>query len=131
MYAIFEDGSRQYRVSEGDVVRLDERSVELNDELELGRVLLLQTEGGVQIGRPVIDGARVIARVVDFPSIKVQIQKFRRRKNYVRLRGHRQPYVAVEILHILAPGQQRPTRQEQEAAAAGAQEQAAGQEAHG
>ena len=55
-----------------------------------------------------LDGLRVLAEVVDHPSIKLQIQHFRRRKNYRRLRGHRQWYTAVRIRNILLPGQEPP-----------------------
>ena len=108
MYAVFEDGSRQYRVSEGDVVRLDWRDVEIGSRLELGRVLLFQGGETTQIGRPVVEGARILAEVVDHPTVKTYIQKFRRRKTYRRFRGHRQPFTAVQIRSILLPGQETP-----------------------
>src|ERR1700737_2639309 len=109
MYAVFEDGSRQYRVSEGDVVRVDYRDAEIGARLEFNRVLLFQGGDGLQIGRPLVEGARIVADVVDHPSIKLYIQHFRRRKNYRRLRGHRQPYTSVRVKHILLPGQEPPT----------------------
>jgi large subunit ribosomal protein L21 len=108
MYAVFEDGSRQYRVSEGDVVEVDYREVEPGSRLEFGRVLLYQGTDATHIGRPVLDGARVVAEVVDHPTTKLYIQHFRRRKNYRRLRGHRQPYTAVQIRSILLSGQEPP-----------------------
>lgn len=111
MYAIIEDGSRQYMVSEGDVVRLDYREAEIGASMEFGRVLVYQNEGDTRIGQPLIEGARVVGEVVDHPSTKLYIQHFRRRKNYRRLRGHRQPYTAVEIRHILLPGAQAPAPQ--------------------
>ena len=108
MYAIFEDGSRQYRVSEGEVVQVDYRDAEIGTRLEFGRVLLYQGGEGLQIGQPIIEGARVLAEVVDSPSTKVYVQHFRRRKNYRRLRGHRQPYTEVQIRNILLAGQEPP-----------------------
>ena len=114
MYAVFEDGSRQYLVSEGDVVRVDYRdAAEIGDELEFNRVLLYQNEADTRIGQPVIEGVRIIGEVLDHPSIKVYIQKFRRRKNSKRLRGHRQYYTKVLIDSILLPGQERRTEQEE------------------
>jgi large subunit ribosomal protein L21 len=107
MYAVFEDGSRQYRVSEGDVVRLDYRDAAVGTRLELNRVLLYQGDE-TRIGQPTIEGARVLAEVVDHPSTKLYIQHFRRRKNYRRLRGHRQPYTSVQVRYILLPGQEPP-----------------------
>jgi large subunit ribosomal protein L21 len=117
MYAVFEDGSRQYLVEEGDVVRVDYRDAEIGDELEFTRVLLYQNEADTRIGRPVVEGVRVLGEVLDHPSTKVVIQKFRRRKNSKRLRGHRQYYTKVLIDAILLPGQERPAREEEESSA--------------
>src|SRR5437868_15375771 len=104
MYAVFEDRSRQYRVSEGDVVQVDFREQEPGSRLEFGRVLLYQGADGLQIGQPTLAGARILGEVVDHPSTKTYVQHFRRRKNYRRLRGHRQHYTAVQIRSILLPG---------------------------
>jgi large subunit ribosomal protein L21 len=108
MYAIFEDGSRQYRVSEGDVVQVDFRDAEVGKRIVFDRVLLYQGDEGLQIGQPLVEGYRVVGDVVDHPSTKLYIQHFRRRKNYRRLRGHRQPYLAVQIRSILAAGAELP-----------------------
>lgn len=111
MYAVFEDGSRQYRVSEGQTVRVDYRGGDDGEGLDEGasvefpRVLLYCNGDDRRIGQPAVEGMRIVGEVVDHPSVKVMIQKFRRRKNYRRLRGHRQWYTAVRIKHILLPGQ--------------------------
>lgn len=126
MYAVFVDGSRQYRVSEGDVVRVDYRDAEVGGPIEFNRVLLYQNDGDTQIGQPVVQGARVLGEVVNHPSTKLYIQHFRRRKNYRRLRGHRQWYTAVRIRHILLaemqppapPPESAPAPQQQESAPA-------------
>ncbi len=111
MYAVFEDGSHQYRVSEGDVVRVDYREAEPGARLEFGRVLLYQNGDDTRVGRPAVEGMRVVAEVVEHPSVKLYVQHFRRRKNYRRLRGHRQHYTAVKVRHILLPGQDAPPEQ--------------------
>jgi large subunit ribosomal protein L21 len=108
MYAIFEDGSRQYRVSVGDTVRLDHREAEVGSSLELGNVLLVAGGPEPLVGQPLVAGARVVAEVTGHPSTKTMVQHFRRRKNYRRLRGHRQPYLEVRIKHILGPGEKAP-----------------------
>lgn len=113
MYAVFEDGSRQYRVSEGDVVRVDYREAEIGSRVEFDRVLLYAGGEDVKIGQPIIEGARVLGEVVEHPSIKLYIQHFRRRKNYRRLTGHRQPYLAVKINHILLPGMDAPAEKKE------------------
>ncbi len=108
MYAVFEDGSRQYKVSEGEVVKVDFRELEPGNGVEFNRVLLFHNGDDTRIGQPVVEGMRVVGEVVDHPSTKVYIQHFRRRKTYRRLKGHRQWYTAVRVKHILLPGQQPP-----------------------
>lgn len=119
MYAIFEDGSRQYRVSEGDVVQVDFREAEVGAHLEFNRVLLFQGGADTRIGQPLLEGARVVGEVVDHPSTKLYIQHFRRRKNYRRVKGHRQHYTAVRIQSILLAGME-PSEPKTEAVPAGA-----------
>lgn len=102
MYAVFEDGSRQYRVNEGDVVNVDFRDVQLGASIEFDRVLLVQRDSGTAIGQPTLAGARIVAEVVGMPTTKVYVQHFKRRKNQRRFRGHRQPYTAVKIKQIVA-----------------------------
>lgn len=102
MYAVFVDGSRQYRVAEGDIVRIDYRDVEVGSTVELGRVLLTADGNNVKIGAPTVEGAKVVAEVVAHSSVKQYVQHFRRRKNYKRLVGHRQPYLQVKVKTIQA-----------------------------
>ena len=102
MYAVFEDGSRQYRVQEGDIVRLDYREAKVGDNVEFAQVLLCQAETGAKIGQPLVAGAKIMGQIVDFPTTKIQVQHFRRRKNYRRLRGHTQFYTAVKIQKIVS-----------------------------
>jgi large subunit ribosomal protein L21 len=101
MYVIFEDGSHQYRVQEGDVVNVDYRDIAVGGNIEFNRVLLLQRETDVNIGQPVVNGARVVGEVVDLPSTKTYTQHFRRRKNSRRFKGHRQPFLAIKIRQIV------------------------------
>jgi large subunit ribosomal protein L21 len=97
MYAVFEDGSRQYRVTQGAEVVVDYREVEAGKEITFDRVLLVVDAETVKIGQPTIAGAKIVGEVVDHPSTKTRIQKFRRRKNYRRLTGHRQPFTCVRV----------------------------------
>jgi large subunit ribosomal protein L21 len=114
MYAVFEDGSRQYIVEEGAVVRVDFRDLEIGDTLEFGRVLLYKNDEELQVGQPLVVGARVIGEVIDQPTQKFYIQHFRRRKNYRRFKGHRQPFTDVEVLFILKQGEEPEYEDEQE-----------------
>jgi large subunit ribosomal protein L21 len=108
MYAIFEDGSRQYRVEPGSIVTIDYRDVEPGTTLELGKVLLYQNGADTLIGRPLVEGARVIGEVKEHVSKKTMTQKFRRRKASKRLKGHTQPHLRVQIQHILRAGEAVP-----------------------
>ena len=101
MYAIFEDGSHQFRVSEGERVVVDRRDGERGSEVVFSKVLLIAGEGEPQIGAPVLEGARVTAKIIEqFRDKKIIIQKFRRRKNMRRRNGHRQPHTAVMITGV-------------------------------
>jgi large subunit ribosomal protein L21 len=102
MYAIIEDGSHQYRVREGDRIRVDRRDGKAGSELVFTKVLLIAGgDGGATIGAPWIEGARVVGKIVNqFKTKKIIIQKFRRRKNVRRRNGHRQPYTVVQITSL-------------------------------
>jgi len=101
MYAIFEDGARQYRAEVDGTIIIDHRECQIGDTLELTKVLLLENNGTTKIGQPLVAGAKIIAEVVDFPTVKTMTQKFRRRKASKRLRGHTQPHVRVKIKQIV------------------------------
>src|ERR1700704_3259865 len=100
MYAVFTDGSRQYRVSEGDVVKVDFRELEPGAVVEFPNVLLVANGDDVQIGQPQLDGVKVAGEVVDQTSLKLRIGHFRRRKNYRRVKGHRQWHTLVKVTAI-------------------------------
>lgn len=106
MFAIFEDGSHQYRVQPGDKLRVDYRdAAQAGDALNFDRVLAAGSDSTGQIGRPVIAGASVTAEVIDTAyDRKLEVGKFRRRKGYIRHNGHTQKYTAVKITAINVPG---------------------------
>ena len=101
MYAIIEDGSRQYRAEVDGTFNIDYRDVKVGDTLELSKVLLIAGEGGPKIGLPHVAGAKVVTEVVALPRGKTQAQSFRRRKASKRLRGHTQPHVKVKVKQIV------------------------------
>lgn len=109
MFAIFEDGSRQYKVRQGDVLAVDLRSeVKDGETLTFDKILLANGGGESILGRPVIDGATVTAEIVvaEYKGIKLEIQKFKRRNASKRHTGHRQKYTRVKITGISVPGLQ-------------------------
>ena len=101
MYAIIEDGGRQFRVEEGQVLEIDYRDVPSGEEVKFGRVLAGRSEDGVKIGTPQVEGASVTAKVLGTSQgKKLVVQKLRRRKTYRRKTGHRQLYTQVKISKI-------------------------------
>jgi len=111
MFAIFEDGSHQYRVSTGDRLEVDFRDgAKVGDALQFDRVLAAGTEATGQIGRPLIAGASIQAEVVNdtVKAPKLEVGKFRRRKGYIRHNGHTQKYTQVRITAINVPGIEAP-----------------------
>ncbi len=103
MYAIFENGSHQFRVQEGDRITIDRRDGEAGTEIVFDKVLLVAGTDGASIGTPLVSGARVVGKIVDqYRGKKIIIQKFRRRKNYRRRRGHRQSWTDVQITRVEA-----------------------------
>jgi len=102
MYAIIAECGRQYRVEEGQEVYIDYREeVEPGQSIKFEHVLLVSGGEGVRLGEPTVAGASVTAEVVGPKlGVKVVIQKFRRRKNYRRRKGHRQMHTLVKISKI-------------------------------
>lgn len=105
MYAIIEDSGQQFRVTEGDTLNVDTRELaEGAKEIEFSRVLLIGNEGDVKIGTPVVEGAKVVAEVIDplLAGPKVYVYYYRRRKHSRSKVGHRQKYLQVKITKIVA-----------------------------
>lgn len=101
MYAVIKTGGKQYRVAQGDKLRVEKLAGNIGDTVTLGEVLLVGEGEGVKIGTPVVGGAKVEAKIVaQDRGPKITIFKFRRRKNYRRKSGHRQPFTALEITGI-------------------------------
>jgi large subunit ribosomal protein L21 len=104
MYAIIENGSHQFRVQQDQTITIDRRSEEPGTEITFDKVLLLAGDGAPVIGTPLVAGASVVGELLrTYRGRKILIQKFRRRKNYRRRRGHRQTYSVVKIKQINAP----------------------------
>ncbi len=101
MYAVVKTGGKQYRVSEGDKVRVEKIEVEEGSTVDLDRVLLIADGEQVTVGTPYIDGGKVTGKVVaQGRAKKVDVIKFKRRKKYRRSHGHRQAFTELEITSI-------------------------------
>ncbi|MGH2571824.1 MAG: 50S ribosomal protein L21 [bacterium] len=103
MYAIVQTGGRQFRVAPDENVKIPKIEAPVGGTIELDRVLLVQGEAGVTVGKPTVAGARVVAEVVQQgrePKILVFHKK--RRKRYQKKRGHRQAFTEIRVRTIVA-----------------------------
>jgi len=100
MYAVIKTGGKQYKVAPGDKLRVEKLLGEVGDTVTFDEVLLIGGEA-LKIGQPRVEGAKVEAKIMaQDRAKKIIIFKFRRRKNYRRKSGHRQPFTALEITGI-------------------------------
>lgn len=107
MFAIIEDGGRQYRVKAGDKLEIDYRAdLRDGDSVRFDRILAAGTDSDGKIGQPLIEGAAVEAVVIndELKARKLEIGKFRRRKGYIRHNGHTQRYTQVFVTSVAVPG---------------------------
>ena len=103
MYAVIQTGGKQYRVAEGETLRVEKLAVSAGDKLTFDSLLFADDGGNVQVGQPLVSGVKVEAEVVEQGlGKKIIIFKYKRRKSYRRKQGHRQPYTALKITAIKA-----------------------------
>ena len=101
MYAVVETGGKQYRVEEGELIKVEKLDGEVGQEIVLDKVLSVRTDEGVVVGSPYVEGAKVIARIAEQGRHKkIVVFKYRRRKNTHKKLGHRQPFTALVIEKI-------------------------------
>ncbi len=98
MYAIIETGGKQYKVSEGNVIKVEKLAVEAGAEYAFDKVLVVSDDKGVTVGAPYVAGAKVNATVIgDGKAKKVIIYKYKSKKGFHKKNGHRQPYTVLKI----------------------------------
>ena len=103
MYAIIATGGKQYRVQEGDTIYIEKLEAEVDSTVEFKEVIALSADGKLSVGKPVIDGANVVGKILSHgKEKKVIIFKYKPKKDYRRKQGHRQPYTKVVIEKINA-----------------------------
>ncbi len=101
MYAIVETGGKQYRMSEGEVYRLEKLEGEVGSEVVFDRILAVSENEETEVGAPYLDNAQVKARVLSHgKNKKIVVFKYKPKKNYRRKKGHRQPYTQVVVEKI-------------------------------
>lgn len=101
MYAVIVTGGKQYKVAEGEYLKIEKLEIAQGDSVVFDRVLLVANGDDVKIGAPVVEGAKVTAEVIaQGRHDKVRIIKFRRRKHHMKRQGHRQWFTEVKITGI-------------------------------
>jgi large subunit ribosomal protein L21 len=101
MYAVFRTGGKQYRASQGQRLRVEKLEADVGADVEFAEVLMVGEGATVKVGKPLLEGGKVSAKVTaQGRADKITIIKFRRRKHYQRKRGHQQLYTEVEITSI-------------------------------
>lgn len=103
MYAIIKTGGKQYRVNEGLILKIEKVAGEKGDKITLPEVLLISgDDGALQVGEPLLAGASVTAEICEQgKEKKVTVYKYKKRKNYRRKQGHRQPFTKIKIEQIV------------------------------
>ena len=103
MYAVLTTGGKQYRVQEGDVLFVEKLNAEVDSTVELTEVLAVSNGDALKVGTPVVEGAKVVAKVLaQGKAKKVTVFKYKRKKDYRRKNGHRQPYTKLVVEKIEA-----------------------------
>ncbi len=103
MYAVIETGGKQFRVEEGNVLFVEKLEANVGDTVTIDKVLLVEKDGVVKVGTPVVDGAKAVLKVVEHgKGKKIVVFKYKPKKNYRRKQGHRQPYTKVVVEAIQA-----------------------------
>ena len=101
MYAIISSGGKQYKVEQGEIVRVEKLPGEIGAPVSFDKVLMLSDGETVKIGKPVLDKATVQGHIVEQgKSKKIIVFKYKRRKRYRRKQGHRQSFTAIQIDNI-------------------------------
>lgn len=101
MYAVIKSGGKQYKVREGDTIRVEKLNAEEGGEISLDDVLMVADGDDISFGTPVVDGVTVAATVKSHGrGAKIKVVKFKRRKHHRKQMGHRQDYTELEITGI-------------------------------
>jgi len=101
MYAVIKTGGKQYRVSQGDTLRIEKLDAGEGESVEFEQILMVGAGEDVRVGTPFLKDSRVTARIKSHGRAdKVEILKFKRRKHHLKRMGHRQGYTEVEITGI-------------------------------
>ncbi len=101
MYAVIKSGGKQHKVAEGEIIIIEKIDAEEGSNVEFSEVLAVNKEGNLQVGRPLLEGAKVVGKVINhIKAPKVTIIKMKRRQDWRKKQGHRQNLSKIEIKSI-------------------------------
>jgi large subunit ribosomal protein L21 len=102
MYAIIETGGKQYKIKVGDILNIELLDANVGDQIEIGKVLAIAKDDGLIVGTPQVEGAKAIVKVLEHgKDDKILVFKYKPKKNYRKIRGHRQPFTKVAVEKIV------------------------------
>jgi large subunit ribosomal protein L21 len=101
MFAVVKTGGKEYRISQGDIIRVEKLKGTIGDQVEIKDVLMVSQEGQIQVGTPYLSHAVIIGEIIQqIKGRKVMTYKMKKRKNYRRFKGHRQTYTYLKVKDI-------------------------------
>jgi large subunit ribosomal protein L21 len=101
MYAVIKTGGKQHRVSEGDVIAIEKINGDKGTEVVFDQVLMVEKEGDIRIGKPLVEGAKVVGEILSqTKAAKLAVFKMKKRKGYRKKTGHRQQLTSTKIREI-------------------------------
>lgn len=101
MYAVIKTGGKQHRVSEGDVIAIEKINGDRGEAVVFDQILMVEKEGDIRIGRPVVEGAKVVGEIIaQTKGDKLTVYKTKKRKGYHKKTGHRQQLTSMKIREI-------------------------------
>ena len=112
MFAVVKTGGKQYRVAEGDVIKVEKLEGDAGKDVTLDEVLMIGDDKGVKVGEPLLKGANVTAEVLEQKKdTKITVFKKKRRHNYRRKKGHRQEITVLRVTKIAATAKKAPAKE--------------------
>ena len=114
MNAIIKISGKQYKVSKGDILKIDRQNWKVGDKVKIDDVLLTENKGKVSIGSPKVAGAAITVKILEHNrDKKLLIYKKKRRKGYQRINGHRQHFTLLEVVKVEAKSSAKPKKKEE------------------
>ena len=113
MNAIVKISGKQYRVSKGDIFKINRQEWKIGDKVKINHILLTDNKGKISVGNPIVNGASITVKILEHSrEKKILIYKKKRRKGYQRKNGHRQGITLLEVVKIGAKSPEKPKQQE-------------------